>query len=169
MGLGKMGERVARALTVFDFKVNGWSRSPREMQGIRCFSGMENLDAFLSETRILVNLLPLHDETRDIINARTLSLLQPGAYVINVGRGGHVVDADLVAQIEWPCQRCHARRVPRRAPARESSVLEPAPDHPHPHTSARTLAADSIAQIVGKVAAMSRGEPVRSCRSEKGY
>jgi glyoxylate/hydroxypyruvate reductase A len=61
---------------------------------------MDSLDRFLSETRILVNLLPLHDETRDIINARTLALLQPGAYVINVGRGGHVVDADLIAQIE---------------------------------------------------------------------
>jgi len=152
---------VARALTVFDFKVNGWSRSPRELQGVECFSGMDSLDRFLSETRILVNLLPLHDETRDIINARTLALLQPGSYVINVGRGGHVVDADLIAQIESGHVSGAMLDVFREEPLPEN--------HPFwkqsriiltPHTSARTLAADSIAQIVGKVAAMSRGEPV---------
>ena len=171
MGLGKMGERVARALTVFDFKVNGWSRSPRELQGVECFSGMDSLDRFLSETRILVNLLPLHDETRDIINARTLALLQPGAYVINVGRGGHVVDADLIAQIESGHVSGAMLDVFREEPLPEN--------HPFwkqsriiltPHTSARTLAADSIAQIVGKVAAMSRGEPVTGrVDLSKGY
>ena len=170
-GLGKMGERVARALTVFDFKVNGWSRSPRELQGIECFSGMDSLDRFLSETRILVNLLLLHDETRDIINARTLALLQPGAYVINVGRGGHVVDADLIAQIESGHVSGAMLDVFREEPLPEN--------HPFwkqsriiltPHTSARTLAADSIAQIVGKVAAMSRGEPVTGrVDLSKGY
>lgn len=171
MGLGKMGERVAKALTVFDFKVNGWSRSPREMDGVQCFSGMENLDAFLSQTRILVNLLPLHAETENIINARTLALLQSGAYVINVGRGGHVVDADLIAQIESGHVSGAMLDVFREEPLPES--------HPFwkqskiiltPHTSARTLAADSIAQIVGKVAAMSRGEPVTGrVNLSKGY
>ena len=161
MGLGKMGERVARALTVFDFPVQGWSRSPRELEGVSCFSGMDGLDAFLSSTRILVNLLPLHDETRDIINARTLALLQPGAYVINVGRGGHVVDADLIAQIDAGHVSGAMLDVFREEPLPEA---HPFWKHPRitltPHTSARTLAADSIAQIVGKVAAMSRGEPV---------
>ncbi|MEG0199394.1 MAG: glyoxylate/hydroxypyruvate reductase A [Comamonas sp.] len=161
MGLGKMGERVAKALTVFDFPVNGWSRSPRELDGVKCFSGTENLDAFLAETRVLVNLLPLHDETRDIINARSLALLQPGAYVINVGRGGHLVDADLIAQIDAGHVSGAMLDVFREEPlpadhpfwAHEKIILTP-------HTSARTLAADSIAQITGKVAAMSRGEPV---------
>ncbi|MEX8194814.1 2-hydroxyacid dehydrogenase [Comamonas guangdongensis] len=161
MGLGKMGERVARALTVFDFPVKGWSRSPRELDGVTCFSGMDSLDGFLSSTRILVNLLPLHDETRDIINARTLALLQPGAYVINVGRGGHVVDADLISQIDAGHVSGALLDVFREEPLPEA---HPFWKHPRivltPHTSARTLAADSIAQIVGKVAAMSRGEPV---------
>lgn len=161
MGLGKMGERVAKALTVFDFPVNGWSRSPRELEGVKCFSGMENLDAFLGQTRILVNLLPLHAETENIINARTLALLRPGAYVINVGRGGHLVDADLLAQIDCGHVSGAMLDVFREEPlpadhgfwAQEKIILTP-------HTSARTLAADSIAQITGKVAAMSRGEPV---------
>lgn len=161
MGLGKMGARVAQALTVFGYTVNGWSRSPRELDGVTCFSGMEQLDDFLASTRILVNLLPLHAETENIINARTLGLLQPGAYVINVGRGGHVVDADLIAQIESGHVSGAMLDVFREEPL-------PA-GHPFwtqakiiltPHTSARTLARDSIAQIVGKVAALSRGESV---------
>ena len=161
MGLGKMGERVARALTVFDFKVNGWSRSQRAIDGVQCFGGMEQLDDFLGQTRILVNLLPLHAETENIINARTLAKLQPGAFVINVGRGGHVVDDDLIAQIDSGHVSGALLDVFREEPLPES---HPFWKHPKitltPHTSARTLAADSIAQIVGKVAAMSRGEPV---------
>src|SRR2546427_15591 len=62
MGLGRMGERVARALTVFDFPVNGWSRTPHAIDGVRgC--GPQDFDAFLRATRILVNLLPLTPET----------------------------------------------------------------------------------------------------------
>lgn len=161
MGLGKMGERVARALTVFDFTVNGWSRSPREMDGVQCFSGMEQLDDFLRSSRILVNLLPLHAETENIINARTLALLQPGAYVINVGRGGHLVDADLLAQIESGHVSGAMLDVFREEPLPASHPFWTQPRITlTPHTSARTLAADSIAQIVGKVAAMSRGEAV---------
>ena len=161
MGMGLMGARVAQALTVFDFQVNGWSRSPRSVAGVQGFSGAQQLDAFLSSTRILVNLLPLHAETENIINARTLALLQPGAYVINVGRGGHVVDADLMAQIDAGHVSGAMLDVFREEPL--------PPEHPFwrqekiiltPHTSARTLAQDSVDQIVGKVAALSRGEAV---------
>ena len=161
MGLGKMGERVAKALTVFDYPVNGWSRSLREMEGVKCFGGMDQLAAFLSKTRILVNLLPLHAETENIINAHTLSRLRTGAYVINVGRGGHVVDADLMAQLDAGHVSGAMLDVFREEPLPDN---HPFWNHPKiiltPHTSARTLAADSIAQIVGKVAAMSRGEAV---------
>lgn len=161
MGMGRMGARVAQALTVFDFQVNGWSRSPRSVAGVQGFSGREQLDAFLSCTRILVNLLPLHAETENIINARTLALLQPGAYVINVGRGGHVVDADLIAHIDSGHVSGALLDVFRQEPL--------PPQHPFwqqknitltPHTSARTLAQDSVEQIVGKLAALSRGETV---------
>ena len=171
MGLGKMGERVAKALTVFEYPVNGWSRSLREMEGVKCFGGMDQLDAFLSETRILVNLLPLHAETENIINAHTLSQLRTGAYVINVGRGGHVVDADLMAQLDTGHVSGAMLDVFREEPLPDN---HPFWNHPKiiltPHTSARTLAADSIAQIVGKVAAMSRGEAVTGrVDLKKGY
>ena len=171
MGLGKMGERVAKALTVFDFKVNGWSRSLRDMDGVQCFGGMAQLDDFLRQSRILVNLLPLHAETENIINARTLALLQPGAYVINVGRGGHLVDMDLIAQIDSGHVSGAMLDVFREEPLPENHVFWKQPKIIlTPHTSARTLAADSIAQIVGKVAAMSRGEPVTGrVNLSKGY
>ncbi|MDQ5925311.1 MAG: glyoxylate/hydroxypyruvate reductase, partial [Pseudomonadota bacterium] len=161
MGLGKMGGRVARALTVFDFPVNGWSRTPSAIEGVRGFSGLERLDAFLSETRILVNLLPLTPDTENIIDARSLALLRPGAYVINVGRGGHLVDQDLVAAIDSGHVAGALLDVFRTEPLPEGHAFW---RHPRitltPHTSARTLARDSVAQIVGKVAALSRGEAV---------
>ncbi|MEY3216718.1 MAG: Glyoxylate/hydroxypyruvate reductase, partial [Pseudomonadota bacterium] len=100
MGLGVLGERVARALQVFDFPVNGYSRSPKDLAGIRCFSGAQALPEFLAATRVLVNLMPLTPETENILNHATLSQLQKGGYVINVARGKHLVDEGLLALID---------------------------------------------------------------------
>ena len=156
---------------MFDFPVNGWSRSEHALPGVRGFHGAQQLDAFLSASRILVNLLPLHAETENILNARTLALLQPGALVINVGRGGHVVDADLIAQLDSGHLSAALLDVFRQEPL--------PPEHPFwtheritltPHTSARTLAQDSIDQIVGKLAALARGEAVTGLVDlAKGY
>ncbi|MDR0227276.1 MAG: glyoxylate/hydroxypyruvate reductase A [Burkholderiaceae bacterium] len=161
MGLGRMGERVARTLTVFDFPVNGWSRTPHAIDGVRGFSGTRELDAFLAGTRVLVNLLPLTPDTENIIDARSLGLLRSGAYVINVGRGGHVVDEDLVAAIDGGHVSGALLDVFRTEPLPEG---HPFWAHPRitltPHTSARTLARDSVEQIVGKLAALVRGETV---------
>ena len=159
MGLGRMGERTARALTVFDFPVNGWSRRPHPIAGVQGFCGAEQLDAFLGATRILVNLLPLTPATDNILNARTLALLRPGAYVINVARGAHVVDADLLAAIASGHVRGALLDVFRTEPLPPGHAFWQEPRITlTPHTSARTLAADSVAQIVAKVAAMTRGE-----------
>lgn len=161
MGLGVLGERVARALSVFEFPVHGWSRSPKQIDGVRCHSGTDGFDGFLSSCRVLVNLLPLTPDTADILNRRTLSLLQPSAYLINVARGAHLVEEDLLALLESGHMAGATLDVFR---------TEPLPtDHPFwthpkitvtPHTSARTLREESIAQIAGKMLAMSRGEAV---------
>ena len=66
MGLGVLGERVAQALRVFEFPVNGYSRSPKQIDGVRCFSGAERLGDFLRASRVLVNLMPLTPETENI-------------------------------------------------------------------------------------------------------
>jgi glyoxylate/hydroxypyruvate reductase len=164
MGLGVLGERVGRALAQFDFPVNGWSRSPKTIEGVRCFSGeVGGLDfqEFLAASRILVCLLPLTSETRGIMNLDTLSQLRPGGYVINVARGSHLVDGDLITLID----NGHLAGA-----TLDVFHVEPLPaDHPFwkhpkvtvtPHTSARTLREESIAQIAGKVRAVERGERV---------
>ena len=100
MGLGALGVRVAQALAHFEFRVNGWSRAPKALAGVRVFNGQQQFNDFLANTRILVNLLPLTAETRDIMNNDTLGRLQHGGYVINVARGAHLVDGDLLALID---------------------------------------------------------------------
>jgi glyoxylate/hydroxypyruvate reductase A len=171
MGLGVLGARVAQAVAQFEFPVTGWSRTPREIPGVRSFSGAQHFDAFLQATRILVCLLPLTPDTEGIMNRRTLSLLQPGGYVVNVARGAHLVEQDLVDLIDSGHLAGAALDVFR---------TEPLPaDHPFwrhpkitvtPHTSARTLREETIAQIAGKIQALARGEPIAGVVDrERGY
>lgn len=161
LGLGVLGQRVARALRGFEFPVNGWSRQHRTLDGVQCFAGLDQLTDFLAASRVLVNLLPLTPETRDILNRENLSTLQPGGSVINVARGAHLVDADLLALIDEGHLAGATLDVFR---------TEPLPgDHPFwthpaitvtPHTSARTLRSESIAQIAGKIRALEQGAPI---------
>ncbi|WP_087050071.1 2-hydroxyacid dehydrogenase [Caballeronia ptereochthonis] len=95
MGLGEIGSRVANDLQRLGFTVRGWARRPRPLPGIELFEGAGALQAFLEGTDVLVCLLPLTGETRGILNARTFALLKPGAKLIHVGRGEHLVTADL--------------------------------------------------------------------------
>jgi glyoxylate/hydroxypyruvate reductase A len=171
LGLGVLGERVAQALHVFEFPVRGWSRSPKQVPGIECFAGAAQFDEFLSGTRVLVNLLPLTPETEDILDRENLSRLLPGAYVINVARGGHLVEEDLLALLESGQLAGATLDVFRTEPL--------PPEHPFwrhpkitvtPHTSARTLRAESVAQIARKIEALGRGEPIAGVVDrERGY
>jgi glyoxylate/hydroxypyruvate reductase len=171
MGLGVLGERVAKALQVFDFPVHGYSRSPKDLPGIRCFSGAPALPEFLAATRVLVNLMPLTPETENILNRRTLSQLQPGGYVINVARGRHLVDDDLITLIDSGHLAGATLDVFRTEPL---PANHPFWAHPRitvtPHTSARTLREESIAQIVGKIQALQRGQPINGIvDQQRGY
>jgi len=161
MGLGVLGERVARALTQFEFPVMGWSRSPKAIEGVRCFAGAAQFDDFLGASKVLVNLLPLTPETVDIMRLETLSKLQPGGYVINVARGGHLVEADLLALLDSGHLAGAMLDVFRTEPL---PAGHPFWQHPKitvtPHTSARTLRDESIAQIAGKIRALEAGLPI---------
>ena len=161
MGLGVLGERVARALAQFDFPINGWSRSPKAIAGVRAFTGAEQFNDFLSASRVLVNLLPLTPETANVMNKDTLGRLQPGAYVINVARGAHLVEEDLLALIDSGHVAGATLDVFRTEPLPAGHAFW---NHPRititPHTSARTLRDESIAQIARKMAALERGEAV---------
>ena len=174
MGLGVLGERVAQALKLFDLPVRGWSRSAKTIDGVQCFSGDEGFQKFLAGTRILVCLLPLTPQTENILNHSNLSQLLPGAYVINVARGGHVVDDDLIALIDSAHLAGATLDVFRQEPLPPAHAFWA---HPKisvtPHTSARTLRAESIAQIAGKIQALHGGAAIASIAGvvdmKKGY
>jgi glyoxylate/hydroxypyruvate reductase A len=149
LGLGELGAASARALLSFGFPVLGWTRTPREIEGVKGFHGAEGLDAMLRQTDILCCLLPLTPQTRGVINARTLALLPRGAFVINSARGGHVVAADLLAALDSG-----------HIAAAALDVFEPEPlpaEHPYwghpqvlvwPHAAAITIPSSAAPQVV---------------------
>ncbi len=161
MGMGVLGQRVAAALAHFEFPVRGWSRGVKQVPGVECFAGPAQFDPFLRGTRVLVCLLPLTPETVNIMRHDTLSRLMPGGYVVNVARGAHLVDRDLLALIDSGYLAGAALDVFRSEPL---PAEHPFWRHPlitvTPHTSARTLRDESVAQIARKMLAMERGEPV---------
>jgi len=100
LGIGEIGGACAVALAGLGFPVAGWSRSRKSLPNIECYAGREQLPAFLGRTDILLCVLPLTTETRGILNRDTLGLLPRGSYVINIARGAHVVDGDLLAALD---------------------------------------------------------------------
>jgi glyoxylate/hydroxypyruvate reductase A len=161
MGLGVLGQRVAQALRGFDYTVNGWSQSKKDIQGISCYSGQHEFHEFLAATKVLVCLLPLTEQTASIMNEANMLRLQAGAYIINVARGQHVVDEDLVRLLDAGHLSGATLDVFREEPLPPNHAFW---RHPKitvtPHASARTLRDESIAQIAGKMLAMCRGESI---------
>ncbi|KVO27550.1 glyoxylate/hydroxypyruvate reductase A [Burkholderia ubonensis] len=161
LGLGVLGAQVAQALAALGLPVRGYSRSPKQLDGIETFAGDGAFDACVDGAKVLVNLLPSTPDTDGILCARTFARLAPGAYVINVARGAHLVEADLLDAL-----------ASGRVAAATLDVFqhEPLPDgHPFwraprititPHSSAETLRAEAVEQIAGKIRAFERGEPV---------
>lgn len=97
LGLGEMGGAVARALAGLGLRVLGWSRRKRQIPGVETFHGRTGLERMMEQARIVVGLLPHTPETEDLINRNLLCLMPPGSWVINAGRGVHLVEEDLLA------------------------------------------------------------------------
>ena len=100
MGLGNLGADCAYALTKIGFDVAGWARSEKSIESVTCFVGDAQLTDFLNRTEILVCMLPLTPETEGILNADLFKKLPKGARIINVARGQHLVDDDLLEAIK---------------------------------------------------------------------
>jgi len=171
MGLGRLGASVAAGLRPFGFAVRGWSRSLRNLEGVQCYAGQDQFDAFLQGCKVLVNLLPHTAQTQDILNQRTFAQLAHPAYLINVARGAHLVEADLLAAIEQGHIAGAALDVFREEPLPASHPFWQEPRiRITPHVSALTLPEDSIAQIAAKIAALARGEAVAGTVDlQRGY
>ncbi len=100
LGLGVLGRAVLESLGDFGFSCAGWSRSPQQIEGVECYAGPDGLQQFLARTDILICLLPLTDSTRGILSKPLFDRLPQGATVINVGRGGHLVQQDLLEALD---------------------------------------------------------------------
>jgi glyoxylate/hydroxypyruvate reductase A len=162
MGMGVLGRCVVQALRAFDYTVHAWTRTPPADMPPGVFShvGPRGLPAFLAQSHSLVCLLPLTPQTDSILNRKTLAQLPRGAHVINVARGAHVVDEDLLALIDEGQLEGATLDVFRQEPLpREHAFWAHPAIRLTPHTSARTLSSRAVGQIVGKIAQAAAGTP----------
>lgn len=161
MGLGELGGDSAKHLAAIGFDVIGWSRSPRDVPGVRTFHGRDGLKAFLAETDILVSVLPLTPETTNMINADFLSRLPRGASFINAGRGQQVVEADLLAALDSGQISEATLDVFQTEPL---PVTDPLWTHPRvtvtPHIAAFTDPRALVRQVVEDIRRVERGAEV---------
>src|SRR5262245_7601366 len=158
LGFGMMAKTPALMLKSLGFKVSAWVRSSRQAAEVRTFHGGDQLEPFLNQTDIAVCLLPLTAETEGIFCARTFAMMPRGAMLVNIGRGKHVVDKDLVAALDTG-QLSHA--------ALDALWPEPLPPesplwlHPKvtvmPHVARRPTVAQLVTEIVANIRSVEAG------------
>lgn len=161
MGTGVIGARIANTLSQLGYRVSGWSRSGKPIDGVTGYAGQEQLGAFLAASRILINVLPLTDATRNILDRQLLSQLPAGAVLINIGRGEHLVEEALIPLLDSGQLSRAVLDVTR---------TEPLPaDHPFwmhpaitltPHISGPTNHLLALAQIRAKLNDAMQGKPI---------
>ena len=148
-GLGVLGSSGARALHHLNFDIKGWSRSPKDIKGIKTYVGNEELNNFLIGNDILISLLPLTPETENIVDKNLLSCLLQGAQFINAGRGAHVVEPDLIKALDEGIISHAFLDVTREEPLPKNNRLW---SHPNvtltPHVASITDAFSSSKQII---------------------
>lgn len=171
MGLGVLGTGVTENLLKNDFNVSGWSRSFKELEGIKTYNGKEQLTKFLRKVDILVCLLPLTEETEDILDKELFEKLPQGAYVINVARGEHLVEKDLLEMVNTGHLSGAALDVFRREPLPQDHPFWENPRiHITPHIASVTDPKEVVSQIVENYKRMTEGEELKNIVArEKGY
>lgn len=171
MGLGVLGNEVANTLKKVGFDVYGWSKSPKNIRDIKTYSGDEDLTEFLSKAEILVCLLPLTRETENILNRELFEKLPKGAYIINVARGEHLVEQDLLEMIDNEHLSGASLDVFRKEPLPE--------EHPFwghkkinitPHVASMTNPKKVAPQIAENYERMTEEEDLKNVvKRDKGY
>ena len=171
MGTGVIGGLILKHLVTLGYRVCGWSRSSTSFQGVESFAGDAELDAFLSNCRVVINVLPLTPHTAGIFGTRTFNAMPRGSYVVNIGRGGHLVEEELLSALDSGQIGGAMLDVFNEEPLPQSSPLW---SHPNvivtPHIAGVTIAAEAEAQVIANVKRMERGEqPVGVVDRAKGY
>jgi glyoxylate/hydroxypyruvate reductase A len=161
LGLGAIGRVVAETIAGQGFRVRGYARTQRDVPGIHAFAGPAELPAFLTGLHVLVNALPLTPDTHGILRREHLERLADGAHVVNLARGAHLVEDDLVALLG-------AGKL--GGATLDVFCEEPLPSghpfwsHPRitvtPHVSGVTMLDESVEQVAHKIRSLERGEPV---------
>lgn len=171
LGLGEIGIACAEALVHLGFDVIGWSRTKKDILKVGCFYGDEALKAFLGQSEILICLLPLTPETNGILGKINLSTMPAGSYLINVGRGGHVIEDDLLAALNSGHIAGAALDVFQTEPLPKDHPLW---SHPNvtvtPHIAALTLPATAGPVIAGIIRAAEAGGKIpHTVDARRGY
>ena len=161
LGLGELGSDAALKLRVLGFEVAGWSRTERRLPGIACHHGRDGLEQMLRRSEILVCLLPLTPETEGILDARLFARLPRGAAIINVARGGHLVEADLIPALDSGQLSAAVLDVFRQEPLPEN---HPFWTHPRiimtPHVAAATHAPTAAPIVADNLRRLAEGKPL---------
>ncbi|EMH5180038.1 glyoxylate/hydroxypyruvate reductase GhrA [Serratia marcescens] len=171
LGAGVLGQSVARKLTEFGFSVRCWSRSAKQIDGVQSFAGEAQRAAFLDGVKLVINLLPNTPETVGILNRELFAQLSTGAYLINIARGAHLVEADLLAALEQGQLAAATLDVFAREPLPQD---HPFWRHPRvtitPHIAAITLPQQAMDQIAANIRALEAGyAPACVVDRQRGY
>ncbi|EMH4137259.1 glyoxylate/hydroxypyruvate reductase GhrA [Serratia nevei] len=171
LGAGVLGQSVARKLTEFGFSVRCWSRSAKQIDGVQSFAGEAQRAAFLDGVKLVINLLPNTPETVGILNRELFAQLSTGAYLINIARGAHLVEADLLAALEQGQLTAATLDVFAREPLPQD---HPFWRHPRvtitPHIAAITLPQQAMDQIAANIRALEAGHaPAGVVDRQRGY
>ena len=161
LGLGVLGSAAAAVLQALQFRVIGWSRTPKQVSGVTSYFGLNQLDRFLTQTNFMVTLLPHTQETEGLVNHSTLEKLPGGAFVINAGRGPVVVESDLIAAIDQGRIAGAALDVFNQEPLPPDSPLW---RHPAvtitPHVASITLPITSARHVAENIQRHRAGKPL---------
>ncbi|WPB58903.1 glyoxylate/hydroxypyruvate reductase A [Xylophilus sp. GOD-11R] len=161
MGLGALGRAVAAKLLAEGYAVSGWSRGLHAIDGVTTHAGQDGLQDFLGATDILVNLLPLTDDTRAILGRELFERLPQGACVIGCGRGEHLVADDLVAALHSGHLRGAVLDV---FPQEPLEAVSPLWDMPQivvtPHMATMALPQAVVQQVSENIRRLHSGQPL---------
>ena len=172
MGLGSIGKAIGDSLVKLDFKVIGWGNSPKNSLGdIEYYFGHDQLSRFLSQTEILINVLPLTEKTKNILTKTELAYLPKGSFIINIGRGGIINENDLISILDTGDIAATALDVFADEPLPEKNSLWAHPSvYITPHIAGQSNPGSAAKTIAENIRLIEKGEsPYPIYSFNKGY